>query len=92
MHVILFFCSVQGKSSGASQFMVHFNIRSRYMGEITGMKAAFQGNTDTLINLLLNNLTEAESSNGFLLQVNQSSSETAWYNIHVYNSVLCWVW
>mgnify|MGYP001800431267 FL=1 len=34
------------------------------MGEITGMKAAFQGNTDTLINLLLNNLTEAESSNG----------------------------
>ena len=36
------------------------------MGEITGMKAAFQGNTDTLINLLLNNLTEAESSNGML--------------------------
>ena len=34
------------------------------MGEITGMKAAFQGNTDTLINLLLNSLTEAESSNG----------------------------
>lgn len=55
----------QGRGSGASQFMVHFNIRSRYMGEITGMKAAFQGNTETLLNLLLNNLTEAESSNGW---------------------------
>lgn len=34
------------------------------MGEITGMKAAFQGNTDTLVNLLLNNLNEAEKSDG----------------------------
>ena len=44
--------------------MVHFNIRSRYMGEISGMKAAFQGNMDMLVKLLLDNLAEAEELNG----------------------------
>ena len=34
------------------------------MGEISGMKAAFQGNMEMLVKLLLDNLTEAEESNG----------------------------
>lgn len=57
----------QGKNiTGASQFMVHFNIRSRYMGEIVGMKAAFQGNMDMLKQRLLENLSDAEDTNGKL--------------------------
>lgn len=44
--------------------MVHFNIRSRYMGEINGMKAAFEGNTEGLVELLLKNLSDAEEKKG----------------------------
>ncbi|XP_067946657.1 phosphatidylinositol 4-kinase alpha-like [Watersipora subatra] len=56
--------NIQGKNiTGASQFMVHFNIRSRYMGEIVGMKAAFQGNMDMLKQRLLENLSDAEDTN-----------------------------
>lgn len=46
--------------------MVHFNVRSRYIGEITGMKAAFQGNLEHLIDLLLKNLKDAGESKGEL--------------------------
>lgn len=34
------------------------------MGEISGMKAAFQGNVDHLVKLFLTNLSEAENANG----------------------------
>lgn len=46
--------------------MVHFNKRSRYLGEINGMKAAFQNNHEQLVQLLLTNIQQAEQSKGEL--------------------------
>jgi len=59
--------SVIFQETDSSLFMVHFNIRSRYMGEINGMKAAFQDSMEMLVKMLLNNLQTARDENGELL-------------------------